>query len=250
MPEWVVKLAISGPIAVKSVLTIAVEKGFNNPFLTTVKIRPAKHGVRVELVARAQNQLEANDAAVFFVGQMIDVLSFKLDLPLTVSLQGEQFQSGLSSNVHRIVTKPEFIDTFGVSRNYGLHRGVLIRALGWYRKGISSEDPIDKFIAFWCSLEGFGSVSARRNERTARGSINQICDCFNQVWGDVEDWKVIPNSANMLNELGELRNGISHGFMPVTIETIRDINEKLPVIQRLSYEFLKDWQEIGPAEMG
>jgi hypothetical protein len=54
----------------------------------------------------------------------------------------------------------------------------------------------------------------------------------------------------MLNEFGELRNGISHGFMPVTIETIRDINEKLPVIQRLSYEFLKDWQEIGPAEMG
>lgn len=250
MPEWNVKLAVSGPISVKQRIIISVEKGFNNPFLTTVSIRPNKFGIKVELIARAENQLEANDAAVFFVGQMIDYLSFKLNLPITVSLHDEKFQSTLVSNVHRIITRQELIDAFETSRQYGLHRGVLIRALGWYRKGISSQDPIDKFIAFWCSLEGFGSESARRNERTALGSVNQICDCFSQVWGNVENWKVIPNSAQTINEFGSIRNGISHGFTPVTIETIRNISQKLPVIQRLSYVFLNDWQIQGPANMG
>lgn len=250
MSEWAVKLAVSGPVAVKRNLSVSVEKGFNNPFLTTVNIRPAKHGVKVEIIARANDQIEANDAAVFFIGQMIDRLSFQLNLPLSVSLNGEQFQSGLSENVHRILTRDEIIDAFTVSRDYGLRRGVLMRSLGWYRKGISSQDPIDKFIAFWCSLEGFGSESHRRNERTALGSINQILDCFNQVWGEPENWKVIPNEAGKINEFGHIRNGISHGFMPVSIETIRTINLALPVIQQLSFEFLKDWQERGPVDMG
>ena len=249
MAEWAVKLAVSGPISVKTTISMSVEKGFNNPFLTTVKVRPAKHGVKVELIARADNQSEANDAAVFFVGQMIDHLSFQLNLPLSVSLHGEHFQNGLSSNVHRIVTRDEFIEAFVTSRNYGENRRVLMRALGWYRKGISSEDPIDKFIAFWGALEGFGSESHRRNENTARGSINQICDCFYQVWGDVSQWKVIPNEANKINAFGQIRNGIAHGFMAVTIETIREINRELPIIQELSYQFLHDWQLNGQRDM-
>lgn len=249
MAEWSVKLAISGPISVKSLVSISVEKGFNNPFMTTVKIRPATHGIRVELIARADNQSEANDAAVFFVGQMIDHLSFQLNLPLSVSLYGEQFQSGLSGNVHRIVSRDEFIEAFTTSRQFGENRRVLMRALGWYRKGITSEDPIDKFIAFWGSLEGFGSESHRRNEATARGSINQICDCFDQVWGNVIHWKIIPNEANKINRFGEIRNGIAHGFVPVTIETIREINRELPIIQELSYQFLNDWQANAPGNM-
>lgn len=250
MPEWSVKLAISGPVAVKNSISMSVEKGFNNPFLTNVVVRQSKHGVKVELIARAQTQNEANDAGVFFIGQMIDHLSFHLNLPLSVSLFGEVFHKGISSNVHRIITRQEFLDAFAISRDYGLNRGVLMRALGWYRKGLSSEDPIDKFIAFWCSLEGFGSESHRRNETTSRGSINQICDCFDQVWGSVDRWKVIPGDAEKINEFGQIRNGISHGFMPVSIETIREINVKLPVIKELAYQFLNDWQVDGPINMG
>jgi len=43
-------------------------------------------------------------------------------------------------------------------------------------------------------MEGFGSKSARRNERTHLGAINQICDCFDQLWGTVDNWKVISGS--------------------------------------------------------
>ena len=249
MTEWKVKLAVSGSITTKKQIVINEEKGFDNPFLTTIKIRSATHGVRIELIARADNQLEANDAAVFFVGQMADILSLRFDLPFYISLKNEQFKTNLTSHVKRIVTTREFKNAFKVSREYGLDRRVYIRALGWYRKAITNEDPIDKFLAFWSSLEGFGSVSARQNERTKQGAINQICDCFDQLWGESAEWKVIPSDAGKINEFQQIRNGIAHGFIPVTIDTIREINEHIPIIKALAHSFLTDWEGRGVTGM-
>lgn len=245
MAEWVVNLSISGPITIRSLMTLDVEKGYNQPFWTTVRLKRISAGVRVEVVARANSQEAANDTAVFFVGQMLDVLCLWTDLPLLVSVAGEQVRSS-DSHVQRIVEEAEWIRAFGQGRQYGMQRQVYSRALSWYRKGVTSEDPIDKFLAFWSALEGFGSESARRNDRTRLGSINQICDCFDQLWGDVSNWKIIPNHAQWVNRFHDTRNGIAHGFIPVNIDTLRDISEHLPTLRQLAHAFLTDWENRGP----
>ena len=244
--EWEVELTVTGPMTVEHPLKLNVEKGARRPFWTTAKIKRAPRGVTVDVVVRAHNQDEANDAAVYFVGQTLDVLCLNLDVPVYLSLSGNQYKP-VETKVRRVVTQSEWTDAFKLGRDYGIDRPVFSRALSWNRKGHTSEDPIDKLIAWWSSIEGVGSKFARKTEKTNAGAINQVCDCFDQLWDNVRQWRVIPNEAALVNRFHELRNGIAHGFMPVDIENVREIAGYLPTLRELAHTFLADWATKGPS---
>lgn len=241
--EWEVKLAISGPIAVSRNLQISVEKG-HLPFMTTVKLKNVKQGVEAEVIAIAKTPEEANDVAVYFVGQMLDVLSLRLDLPLYLSLFSPEFRP-LNMHVKRRVEEREWREVFRLGRDYGMHRSTFSRALSWYRKGLISEDPIDKLIALWLSLEVVGSKYAHDNERTRKGSKNKVLDCFDQLWGTTDKWKIIPNNSAWIDKIYTLRNHIAHGAMPVDVEAIKEITSELPKLRELAHTFLIDWESQG-----
>jgi hypothetical protein len=239
--SWEVTLAISGPITVEVPLNMNVQKGQEQPFWTTLKVTKAPQGVKAEIVAKAINQTDASDAAIFFVGQALDVLALHIGLPLYVgSLKGYHHVG--DTHVKKLVSEQEWLDSFRLGREYGANQAVLSRALSWFRKGLISEDPIDKFLAFWSSIESIGSACVRKTERTNLGAVNQICDCFDQLWGDVANWKVIPSRAVCVNDFHEIRNGIAHGYMSVDVETVRRISHDLDVIQSLATAFLSDWE--------
>jgi len=244
--EWEVELTVTGPITVKQPLELNVEKGARRPFWTTAKIKRAPRGVTVEVVVRARNQDEANDAAVYFVGQTLDVLCLNLDVPVYLSLSGNQYRP-FEPQAKRVVTKHEWMGAFRLGRDYGIDRPVFSRALGWHRKGLTSEDPIDKLIAWWSSIEGVGSKFARKTQKTQSGAINQVCDCFDQLWDNVRQWRVIPNEAELVNRFHDLRNGIAHGFITVDIENVREIAGYLPKLRELAHAFLADWATEGPS---
>ncbi len=242
--KWKVTLAVSGPITIQERIKFNTQKGFNNPFWTEIQITPVSQGVKVELIALADNQEEANEAALYFLGQALDYLSLSTDLPLYVSHTGLQFKPQ-NDNVKRLLSERDWIRSFETSRQIAINRRTFSRALSWYRKGMISEDPIDSFLSYWSSIESIASKFARNNERTQRGIINKICDCLDQLWGTTENWKIIPNQASKINEFHELRNGIAHGFISVDIETIKRISHQLPTIKKLSFEFLNSWEKQG-----
>jgi len=243
MAEWKVTLAVSGPITVEQPTKFNAQKGTENPFWTRMKVTSAQHGVKIELVARADNQSEANDAALYFVGQALDHLCLSIDLPLYVSLTGTQFRP-LDDNVKRILNTRDWINCFEQARDINENRRVFSRSISWYRKGMVSEDPIDSFLSYWSSIESTGSKFAEENGRV-NGVINKICNCFDQMWGTCPNWEVIPDEAGKVNEFYDLRNGIAHGFISVDIDTLKRINHKLPIIKELSKNFLRDWEERG-----
>lgn len=244
MPEWKVKLAVSGAIAIKRNLRLQVEKG-HTPFLTTVELKNAAHGVEFQLIARASNSDEANEVAIYFLGQMLDVMCLYLEIPLYLSFSSPEFRP-VDNNVKRMVLEQEWQDAFQRGRNYGINRPVFSRALSWYRKGLTSEDPIDRLFAFWLSLEIIGTKYARDNERT-RGNRtkNKILDCFDQLWESQETWKVIPNDVAWLDSIHELRNKIAHGVLPVDLETIKNAVQVIPRLRNLASKFLFDWENNG-----
>ncbi len=277
MAEWEIELAISGSITVNHPLSLDVTKGRLAPFQTRASIQRMPRnvaGVNIRVIVRASDQEEANDAAVYFIGQMLDVLSLRTDLPLVVNLAttqtisfdsatrqiplGRAYRNDQISSValstsrfwnngtKRLVNESEWEEAFRLGREYGLNWPVFSRALSWYRKGLASEDPIDKLIAYWSSLESVGSHYARKNSRTKLGAINQVCDCFEQIWGkNVKTWPVISGNTKWVNKFHEQRNGIAHGFVPVNIETLRDIVAQLPKLRELSYKFLTKWEIDG-----
>jgi hypothetical protein len=243
--EWEVDLAIFGAITVSTHLEIDAQKGRNHPFWTKVKLKRAAQGTQATVVARAATPEEANDAAVYFVGQMLDVLCLRLDLPLYVSLSSPEFRP-LSKHVKRRVNIQEWSEAFRLGREYGIERRTFSRALSWYRKGLISEDPIDKLMAFWLSLEVVGVKYTRNNDRTQGNKTkNKILDCFDQLWGTTENWRIIPNEPSWVDKFHEKRNGIAHGYLAVEVETIKEIAFMLPKLQKLAHAFLVDWEQTG-----
>jgi len=240
--EWVVSLTLSGPITVRSLLNLKVEKGSRSPFWTTAKIQETARGVMISVVVRARDQEEANDSAVYFVGQTLDTLSLKLDLPIYLSLSGTQFKT-IETHTKRVVEELEWSEAFKLGREYGIDRPIFSRALGWYRKGLTGEDPIDRFMAFWSSLEGVGSKFAIIPPGIQSGAINQICNCFDQIWGESTHWRVITNDAECINRFHAIRNGIAHGFMTVEVNSIREVASQLPKLRKLAQAFLSDWEK-------
>lgn len=239
--EWEVTLIISGPITVERPLNMSVQKGQDQPFWTTLKVTKAPQGVKAEIVAKAINQEEANDAAIYFVGQALDVLSLRTRLPLYVGSLGGYHHTG-DTHVKKLIPEQQWRDSFRLGREYGMEQAVLSRALSWFRKGLTSEDPIDKFLAFWSSIEGVGAAYARKTKRTKLGAVNQVCDCLDQLWENVADWKVIPNEASCINDFYKTRSGIAHGYISVDVETVRRISHDLHMIQSLATAFLSDWE--------
>ena len=249
--EWEVNLAVSGPISVSGRENLNVEKWTSHvrrhdPFWTTVQLSSVPNGVQASVIVKARTTESANDTAVFFFGQMLDVLAFKLNMPLYLSLFAPRYRR-VETHVKRIVAKEEWLDAFDQGKEYFINRRTFSRALSWYRKGLTAEDSIDKLIAFWSVLEGIGSKYARDTERTRKGAINQIMDCFDQLWGDKKMWRVIPNNPTIVNQFHEDRSGIAHGYMDLDVDQIREIGERLVTLQQLAYEFLLDWEMKGKA---
>src|SRR5690606_30504984 len=103
--DWEVELAISGAISLqRNNIIFNVEKGEENPFTTTVTLSKTKNGVKCVLIARAYNQENANDVAVYFVGQALDVLSLHLDIPLHLNFFRPEFRE-ISNHVKRIINQ-------------------------------------------------------------------------------------------------------------------------------------------------
>lgn len=247
MPSWRVKLAVSGAITIAENLTLSVEKQTNySSFMTAVAIKRATHGVEIHLDALATNREEANEVAIYFVGQTLDVLGLYLDEPLYLSFSGTGFRA-VDTNAKRIVLEQEWEDAFKRSRDYGQKRLFFSRALSWYRKGLTSDDLIDKLFAFWVSLEIIGNKFHTKTPKTKGDgkSKNRVLNCFDQIWGSSETWKVVTNDTKWIDDIHELRNKVVHGGMTVEPETIKLIAQRISRLQALASKFLLDWESHG-----
>lgn len=102
MPIWEVDLFIDGPISVKRQLNLNVAKGFRlvDQFYSDVELRKSGSGVFAIVTARADTQRLARKAALFFFGQMLDVLAVQTTQPLYISLIESQSVRSVRHTTH------------------------------------------------------------------------------------------------------------------------------------------------------
>lgn len=260
-PIWVVDLFVDGPVTLRHPFHTRQQKGFRaeNPFYSDVEIRGIPSGgLRATVTARALNKHLAREAAVFFFGRMLDVLAFKTDLPLFLSVT----ERARLQNAHvreperRIIEHWEIEDAFREAIELTVFEAPFLRGLGWYRKGHHTEDPFDKFLAFWLAIETVAaayhkSVPAINVERAKNGQISQTWECFKVLWGPCEQWPNIPGDNTWIDETWKTRNYIAHGATSVDPKTVAAVVGELDTIQRVARRFLQDWQsQILDAEWG
>jgi hypothetical protein len=244
IPVWGVTLFVYGSITVKETLRLSELKGFRleDPFYSDIEIRRSRvvSGIEATVTAFAPTEHLAREAAILFFGQMLDALSIKIKQPLYLNFSDYQSSSRKTHNTMRRVEKDEWQEAFKEARLLALTNGTtFLRALGWYRKGLYTEDPFDKFLAFWNSIEIVAGKYYRLvSENTIAGTKDQIKTCFKALWGECENWLIIKGQTNWVSDNYKIRNTIAHGTRPVTIETVKEVTYTIDTLEQVANIFL------------
>ena len=241
IPVWEVEISVIGPISIQETIRIAARKELEHPdpFYSKIKIKNSKNGFTAILTAFAPNVELAEKAAILFFGRMLDVLSLRLNLSLQLDLTKNIIIQKTSENVRRIVDKDDFLLAFFDARLLSLTKMDLSRSLSWFRKGKSSQDPFDKYLAFWNSIETTASkYNKNKDACKGKGSKCHIWECFKYLWGECDEWELIGGQIKWIDECSDIRNNVAHGTIPIDISSIEGILTKLPEVESVANKFL------------
>jgi hypothetical protein len=222
-PVWEVNLVVYGSISVEKTLRLKEPKSLqlsDDQFHSDIEIKRKRgtSGVEATVTAYAPSNELAREAAILYFGQMLDALAIQIDQPLYLNFGDRQRNGNETHDTLRRVKKEEWQAAFKEARFLNMKESTFLRALGWYRKGLYTEDPFDKFLAFWNSIE---IVTTKYHppipEGKKTGSISQIWESFKSIWGECDDWKIIKGEADWIDKNYKIRIAIAHGTQPVDI---------------------------------
>lgn len=242
-------MALSGPISVRQNTTLDVMKGTRSPFLTTVKITNTRYGVNLKVLSYGRDAVRAGQSGLFFVGEAVNLLALRLNRPLYLNLIDQEIET-INHSTKKVMSAEEWRSYFTLGRDYGQTRSVFSRAISWYRKGLNSDDPIDKLLATWLSLEVIAYQYGNKIGASKSHITNQMVSCLNALWGSEKDWKVIPSRSDWLEVMRKKRNDIAHGNSYIVPEYIQMLSDEVLILQELAQAFLIDWEQRSDLENG
>lgn len=237
-----VELLVSGRVTIRRQINFNTDKelDFGNVFQSDISIKKHQQGFVISSTVYTADQDRAYKVALLFIGKMLDILSLKTKSTLNVSFN-EYRQTSDRNIVRAVIDEDEFRFCFDLARQLNLNENKLLRAFSWYRKGLYTEDPFDKFLAFWNSISVVADGYCNDNDRTRQGIINKIWDCFVTLWGDCANWEYINGNDRWVNDNNEIRNKIAHGGVTVDIQYVENVINQLETVQNVAYKFLTQW---------
>jgi hypothetical protein len=240
---WVVQLFVDGPVTVRDHVKFQHPKGFSRRrlFYSDIAIQNTSSGLRMSVTAHAREIDAARKAALVFAGEMLDVAATELNLPLRLTLYDPRNADRSAHSVKRVVTEEEFRQAFGRARRLSEEEPTFLRALSWFRKALITEDPLDRFYAFWLSLEITTGKYHPNVPEAAKGSKSQMWESFKSLWGDVGNWPIIPGEQDWIDENYALRVEIAHGTAAADIEAVERAAARADTIREVAHRFLTGW---------
>jgi len=241
-----VELTVFGEITTEETISFNTDKELNhgNIFNSDVIIKSHPQGLRISSTVYTENRDRAFKVALLFIGRMLDVLAIKTETPLFI--YNNEIKPVLDRNTTKaIISSQEFQECFKFSRYLNLNHTAFLTGLNWYRKGLYTEDPYDKFLAYWNSISIVSSKYHTPNDRTQNGIINQIWNCFETLWGtDTAHWPFIHGDNRWINNNNQTRDTIAHGLVPVEVGNVENVIAKLENTQKVAHKFLTAWSQL------
>lgn len=251
VPIWEVEIPVAGNFALSERISINARKEIetSQAFYSNVRIMPKEYGALFLLTAFAPNSEQAKQVGLVFLGRMLDVLSLDTGIALSVFDNENFFYRAVECRAKPILNRDSFVDAFNRSRILALSDTTYLRALGWFRKGLNTSDPLDRFLSFWIPIETVASKYNPNKERCSdRGSICHIWECFKYVWGDCSDWPIIGGDSTWIDNGNRNRVAVAHGTISPDVESVADVYSMLSDLESVSRQFLKDWYTNLPLD--
>lgn len=245
---WEVTVKVFGSVSIKKPISFNTDKELNigEIFRSDIELSPSNDGFDIKTTVRTNEQGTANKIALLFIGRMLDILSIKTDLPLFVSLSNGHI-SKRQENVKAVIEKSEFQSAFELSRRINIENSTFHRGLSWYRKGLYTEDPFDKFLAFWNSIEIVANKynpNPSQCQGKGKGNKCHIWECFKDIYGsNCNQWPIIKGQNSWIDENYKVRTDIAHGIITIDIKSVEDVVNRLDIIKQVAYNFLVDWAQ-------
>lgn len=245
IPVWEVEIPVVGLLSIQRGFTHKVRKDIHHPevFYSKITITPKDYGFLASLTAFAPTSSQAEQAGLVFLGRMLDVLSVQVDIALSVMSPLLVIRQSSQPTVKRVTDREKILDAFLEARRLTLSETTYLRALGWFRKGKCTNDPLDRFLAFWIAIETVAcKYNPNKDACTKRGSICHIWESFKYVWGDCDNWPLIGGKTDWIDSNNGKRVEIAHGTIATDIESVSSITVSLGEVEAVSREFLLAWR--------
>ena len=246
IPIWEVEISVIGPISIQRRINFNARKELEHPdpFYSNISIVNSENGFLATVTAFAPTSELAEKAAILFFGRMLDVLSMQLNLPFQLDLTNNVLIQRSNENVRRIIDLDDFYPAFHESRVLSLTETTFLRSLSWFRKGKYTQDPFDRFLAFWNCIETVASkYNPNKENCKGKGTICHIWESFKSIWGECDKWEFIAGQKKWIDECNVHRKNIAHGIIPIEVNYIEKIVEKLPELEKVTHKFLVDWRK-------
>ena len=242
-PIWIVQLFIDGPITVRKGIKFQLPKGFGRrrQFYSDVAVQNISAGLRISVTAYAREIESARKAALVFVGEMLDVMAAELNLPLRLTLYDLRSTDRYAHSVKRVVTEEEVRQAFGRARHLSEDQPTFLRALSWFRKALITENPLDRFFAFWLALEIVTEKYHPNVPNAPIGSKSNMWESFKSLWGEVREWPVIGGQDDWIDLNHQLRVEIAHGTAAADVEAVERAAARAETIREVAHRFLTEW---------
>lgn len=226
---WEIDFDVVGPISISREIVFRQEKGFDqHQFYSDIKLNRSAFGLSATITAYADNIEIAETIAYVYFGRMRDVLALVNDIPIQLYKHEGTFSNKGRFVSRRLLSKSDIISAFKMARRFELEQPKLLRAIGWYSKGKISQNTFDQFLAYWNVIEILGKEFHTQTERTQLGIKNQIYQCFNDFFGDINNWGL---PANWIDNMYDKRNEIVHGGEDTTFEAIKFVSKLVPPLE-------------------
>jgi len=224
--EWSASVVIKGAIS------------FSDRFcLNDVELRSRSQDIVATCRVYANSSSNAQDIVIRKISDVLDIISFLSDQHMeikgAVNLQstgGGIADLPASFSVRRILNEHDIQEIENYNQTLSDAQTTdYLRALSYYRKGLGSIDPFDKFVSFWQTIE------IVINKVSGRGGIrNKAETFFNHIP------MLLPPEFEVYREM---RNNIVHGSKSRDIDQIRNVSGNIEGIKKLATLVLQKAKE-------
>jgi hypothetical protein len=199
----------------------------------------------VDVVA---DTLEPNTSfAEFYFNQTLDVAALRHASPFQVLPRSDATSSAGQTRFHNtstsaVVTPEDFDQSARLAFLLYTLETDLLRSIGWYRRGLSSPDTLLSFLGLWNSIEIAAARFCQKNDKTDKGSKNQIFQLLTDYLpkSGIQFFK--PNTEELdewITKNYDMRLQIAHGLGSTDLSIFRNSEVMIPKLRSVSTALLR-----------